>query len=96
MLKSFVLSVLFVFVSSKGESYHGSSYLHTLEDPAWPPVHVAYNFKAEFQFQFWEPTIKKLIPYANMNGTQIIDSAGNRERVDVWLQMDKLGMQPIK
>jgi len=48
MLKSITLSLLFVAVSSKAEAYHGSSYLHTIEDPVWPPVHVAYNFKADF------------------------------------------------
>lgn len=31
-----------------------------------------------------------------MTGTQYIDSIGNRERVDVMLQMDKMGMLPIK
>ena len=35
----------------------------------WPPIHVDYDFQADFDFMIWEPTLKKLIPYANMNGT---------------------------
>jgi hypothetical protein len=51
MLKTIAISlVIVVAVSAKAESYHGNSHLLTIEDPAWPPVHVAYNFKANFNF----------------------------------------------
>ncbi|CDW84906.1 UNKNOWN [Stylonychia lemnae] len=96
MLKSIAVSLLVAAVSSEMTQYHSDSNMHQISDPSWPPVHVAYNFKADFQFMQWEPTLKKLIPYANMNGTQLVDSAGNRERVDVWLQMDKMGMMQLK
>eukprot|EP00347_Sterkiella_histriomuscorum_P016038 403354725 len=75
---------------------HFDSNMHQIQDDVWPPVNVAYNFEVDFSFQIWDPTMQKLIPFANMNGTQYVDSNGNREKVIVYLQMDKLGMLPIK
>lgn len=72
------------------------SEMRTIADDVWPPVHVAYNFEVSFSFQQWEPTLGKLIPYANMSGKQYLDSNNNREYLEVNLNMDKSGMLPLK
>lgn len=95
MVSSTIAGTSNMFLYPQKEIYE-STEMHTIQDENWPPVHVAYNFQVDFDFQIFEPTLKKLIPYSNMNGTQLVDSVGNRERVDVWLQMDKLGMLPIR
>ena len=95
MVSSTIAGTSNMFLYQQKEIYE-STEMHRIQDENWPPVHVAYNFQVDFDFQIYEPTLKKLIPYSNMNGTQLVDSIGNRERVDVWLQMDKLGMLPIR
>ena len=49
----------------------GSEFLNERQERLreWPPIHVDYDFQVDFDFMIWEPTLKKLIPYANMNGT---------------------------
>lgn len=52
----------------------------------WPNLNEYSNFKVESQF-FVENEFKKLIPFNGMKCVQMVDSDGNRERMDLKLDM---------